>query len=93
MARLIKVYNEEDRIVFEIAVVALDRRGAKVRGTLSLIGRRPGETTAIQGIDVEELPGGGVLSEYRVIIKIKKGESIKDKLKMDKAAEALEDLL
>lgn len=93
MARFIKAYNKQGTVVFELAVMAVNGSGAKARGTMSLLGRRPGMATGVVNIDVTKMPSAGIVNEYRVIIEIDNDENLRDKLKIDAAIEALGDIL
>lgn len=92
MVKLIKVYDEKDSTVFEMAVVAMTEKGAIVRATLSLLGRRPSKSTVTHIIDTEPF-GEGYLKEYRVIIEVGNEGDLRDKLKIDEAVELLENSL
>lgn len=98
MAQFIKAYDEGDGVVFEMAVKGGTEAGAKSRATLSLLGRRPGEVTALQKIWARKMPstnlvGPNVVSEYRVMIKLERGENLRDKLFINSAIDELERLL
>jgi len=93
MARLIKAYDKKESVVFELAVMGVNASGAKTRGTLSLLGRRPGMASAVKNTEVSKMPSPGLVNEYRVIIEINNDEHLKSKLKLDTAIEALGDIL
>lgn len=92
MVRFIKAYSEGPDTVFELGVTSVDPNGAKFKGTVALLGRRPAQATAVKNIDVMKM-GEGILSEYRVIIALSGNESLRHKLRITEAAHALEELL
>lgn len=92
MTEFIKAHDEPDGTVFEMAVRAVSESGAKTRASIDLFGRRPGKLTALESINARELTDGPV-SEYRVLIKIRDKQGLKEKLKINDAVEALEELL
>ena len=92
MVRFIKAYNEGPDTVFELGVTAAGPSAAKLKGTVALLGRRPGQATAVENIDVMKM-GDGILADYRVMVTLSGGESLRDKLRITEAAHALEELL
>jgi len=93
MARYIKSYSDRDDVVIEVAVTALSEKGAKARGSISVFGRRPGQLTGVEDIDVFLPRDDGIVNEYRVAIKISPNESLRNKAKIDKVAQFIEELL
>lgn len=92
MVEFIKAYDEKDGTVFELSVSAVTVQGAKSRGVMSLLGRRPGEVTAIESIEVMPL-GTGYLKDHRVIIKLSSDKDLRSMLKIPEARQRLEELL
>lgn len=92
MVEFIKAYNEGEDTVFEMSVTAVTVQGAKSRAVMSLLGRRPGEVTALKSVEVAEL-GAGHVKDHRVMIRMSGGGNIRDMLKIPEAKQMLEDLL
>jgi len=91
MVKFIKAYNEGEKTVFELSVTALTSSGAKIRASTSLLGRRPGEITSLDDIEVITLDTGRV-KDYRVLISLDSSQSLKDKLKIPEARSMFERL-
>lgn len=93
MPRFIKAHDNPDSTTFEFAVTSRNPRRARTRATLTLLGRMPGQATAVRGVDVVSLEESGFLNHYRVSIEIKDSADLKSILRLDKALRAVEDTL
>ena len=92
MVEFIKAYNEGEDTVFELSVTAVTTNGAKSRAIMSLLGRRPGEVTAVQKVEVMPL-GTGYLKDHRVLVYLDSRGDIRSRLKIPEARQRLEELL
>ena len=92
MVEFIKAYDEQNSTIFELSVSAVTVNGAKSRAIMSLLGRRPGEITAVESIEVMPL-GTGYLKDHRVIIELSSDEDLRSMLKIPEAKQAIEERL
>lgn len=88
MVELISAYDRGDETVFELSVLAATNGGAKGRGALALLVRRPAEVSAVENIEGRPIAPSGILNEYRVMIALS-GDNLKQVVKMDEAKEFL----
>lgn len=88
MVELLYAHKREDKAIFELSVLAATEGGAKGRGALALLVRRPAEVSAVQDIETRAITPSGILNNYRVIITLS-GNNLKQVVKMDEAKEFL----
>lgn len=93
MVRYIKSYSEKDKVKIEVAVTAFTGNVAKIRGAVSVFGRRPGQLTGLESVESFMLRDDGIVNEHRVVITITPNESLRDKAKITAVAEKIEELL
>jgi len=92
MVQFIKAYSVGGDTLFELAVKASNRRGAKARAATSLLVRRPGEIPAAEFVDAMSL-GDGIVKEYRVVIRIEGDSNVRDIVKLNDALDAFEEFV
>lgn len=93
MVKFIKAYSGGPNTIFEVKVTAVNETLAKSRGTIWLFGKTPTGLTSLESVTVDEMPGNGIVREYRVIAEVAGDESLRDMLKVDEVVDAIEDIL
>jgi len=80
MVRFINTFQDGDEIVVEVAISAISKRAAKVRGTTWILNNTPATITSINNIRViDDLADGGI-DEYRVVVRFDNTESVRNKI-------------